>query len=248
MKAQFSSDTKFSSNHLSSLSIVLPCYNEVENIEKVVKAALLVGKEISDKLEVIVVNDGSKDDTKTVVEKLQTRVPELVLVNQANQGYGGALKTGFRTAKMDWLFFTDSDNQFDLSELKQFVPETKSFDFVFGYRLKRADKFHRIIIAKMLKLWNKIWLNFPFFIRDIDCAFKLMRRSSFLSIGEIQSSGAMINSEFILKIHRKGYKIKQLPVHHYARQLGSATGSNSKVIIRAVKETFRLRKQLKEKH
>lgn len=231
---------------LSSLSFVLPCYNEEENIEQMVIDSVEVCSKLADQYEIIVVNDGSKDKSLQILEELVKRYNVLKVINQSNTGYGGAIKRGFTESKMDWIFFTDSDRQFNLNDLYSFIPFTSNFKFIFGYREKRADSFHRILIAKMLKVWNKLWLGFPLYIKDIDCAFKLMHREDFERTYPIISSGGMVNSEFILKIHKLGYQIKQIPVHHYSREKGQSTGSNPKVILRAIKETFILREAIKK--
>jgi glycosyltransferase involved in cell wall biosynthesis len=231
---------------LNSLSIILPAYNEEGNIVQAVNECTKVAGRIAKSYEVIVVNDGSTDCTAKIVDKLCRENPNIKPIHQENKGYGGALKAGFAAAKKDWIFFTDSDLQFDVSELSKFVSYTDEYDFIFGYRARRADRFHRKMIAFMLKIWNKIWLGFPLFIKDIDCAFKLMKRKSFLSIGEIYSSGAMITTEFILKIINKAYAIKQLPVTHKPRLFGNSTGSNVRVIWNAIKETFVLRKMIQD--
>jgi glycosyltransferase involved in cell wall biosynthesis len=227
---------------ISSLSIVLPCYNEELNIEKSVLEAIQVAEVISNTFEIIVVNDGSTDSSKDILENLSSKNKELMVINQENQGYGGAIKNGFSMARYEWIFFTDSDRQFELGELKEFIQFTDSYDFIFGFRENRADKFHRLVIAQMLKIWNYLFLGFPTYIKDIDCAFKLMKRSSFEKTYPIYSSGAMINTEFILKINKLGYKIKQIPVSHKPRVAGKSTGSNISVILKAVKETFELMK------
>lgn len=229
---------------LTSLSIILPCYNEEENVEKVIRAADAVCQKVAEDYEILIINDGSKDRTEEIASGLTGEFPKLVVITQANKGYGGAIKKGFESATKDWVFFTDSDLQFDLNELESFIPYSNEYNFIFGYRIKRADKFHRILIAKMLKVWNRILLGFPLYIKDIDCAFKLMKREDFLSIFPLVVDGGLINTEFILKIHRKGYKIKQIGVHHYPRVAGNPTGSNIGVIAKAVRETFKLRKML----
>lgn len=231
---------------LSSLSIILPAYNEEKNIAVAVEKAALVAEKIAKNYEIIVVNDGSKDNTAKVVDALAQKNKNIRPIHQENKGYGGALQSGFQAASKDWLFFTDSDLQFEIQELSDFLEYTREYDFIFGYRAKRADKFHRLLIAQMLKVWNKFWLGFPMWIKDIDCAFKLMRRDRFTSIGEIYSTGAMINSEFILKIITRGYRIKQLPVTHLPRVNGSSTGADLKVIWKAVQDTFVLRQLMRE--
>lgn len=231
---------------LTSLSIILPCYNEEQNVETVVRASDMVAKEVAKDYEIIVIDDGSKDKTAEIASNLKKEIHQLVVISQANQGYGGAIKTGFEATKKDWIFFTDADLQFDLNELKDFTAHTSEFDFIFGYRAKRADKFHRVLIAKMLKVWNRIFLGFPLYVKDIDCAFKLMKRQEFIKTFPILSTGAMVNTEFILKLHKMGYKFKQLPVNHYPRLHGKSTGSSFNVIATAIKETFKLRALLRK--
>lgn len=231
---------------LSSLSIILPCYNEEENLKKVVDQSLEVAHLVANSYKVIIVDDGSTDKTKQIALNLGKNNSNIEVISQPNKGYGGAITTGFNAVKTEWMFFTDSDLQFDLTELSNFIEYTKRYDFIFGYRIKRADKFTRVIIAKLLKIWNKIFLGFPLYIKDIDCAFKLMKTSSFKSIHPLVTTGAMISTEFILKIHKKGYKIKQIGVNHYPRIAGKSTGSNFGVIKKAVLETFKLRKDLKD--
>lgn len=230
---------------LSSLSVFLPAYNEAGNLREMVEQTLAVLPKITQKYELIIINDGSKDATRQIALALATRYPKIVrAINQRNRGYGGALKRGFAEAQYDWVFFTDSDLQFDINELAKLVAKSPHSDLVIGYRLRRADGHRRQLIAQLLKVWNQFWLNFPKEIKDIDCAFKLIRHDVLEEIQPLFSDGAMISTELLLKSYQAGFNFTQVGVHHYDRYLGEPTGNDPKVIFKAIRDTFLLRRSL----
>lgn len=232
---------------LNELTIFFPAYNEAGNIEEAVKQALTVAPQVAKKYEILVINDGSKDATKQIVRRLEKKYRTVRLISQRNRGYGGAIKRGFKEAKFEWIFFTDSDLQFDLNELPKLVKHSENYQMILGYRIKRAEGFKRILLAKLLKIWNRILLGFPRQIKDIDCAFKLLHRSVIKETEPLISDGAMVSTELLLKAHRAGIGYKQVGVHHYQRRIGQPTGSNLKVIFKAVVDTFRLKARLTKK-
>lgn len=239
---------KMRNKKLSSLSVFFPAYNEQGNIAEAIRQALKAIPKVAKKYEIIVVNDGSTDKTKQEALKMAARYPNIVrVVSQKNKGYGGALKRGFAESRYDWIFFTDADLQFDLKEIKKLLKPAQTVDLVLGYRLKRADGRKRILLAKMLKVWNRVWFNYPLEIKDTDCAFKLIRRHVMKSIEPFISDGAMISTELILKAKYAGFVWHQVGVSHYNRLSGRPTGSNWRVIWRAVKDTVVLYQGLSEK-
>lgn len=225
-------------NKLPELSIFFPAYNEEGNIAAAVKQALRVAPKVAHKFEIIVVNDGSKDKTREIGLKIAAKNQHVRVVSQKNKGYGGALKRGFAESKYEWIFFTDADLQFDMGELIKLVNLATNTDLVLGYRIKRADGWKRILLAKGLKFWNRIWFNYPGEIRDTDCAFKLIKRAVIRRVEPLISDGAMISTELILKAKKAGYIWRQVGVNHYQRLSGKPTGSNFGVIWRAVKDTW----------
>jgi glycosyltransferase involved in cell wall biosynthesis len=231
---------------LTSLSLFFPAYNEEANIEAATKQALEVLPQIAEEFEIIIINDGSKDNTRKIALELENKYKQVRLVSQRNKGYGGALKRGFKEAKLDWIFFTDSDLQFNLKELKKFITKAHKNDFILGFRKNRAEGKRRFLLAKALKVWNIILLGFPAEIKDIDCAFKLMRTEVIRTIEPLFSDGAMISTEMLLKMYNYGFQFEQIGVTHYERQFGSSTGSNLNVILKAVRDTFILRVKLLE--
>ncbi|MDD5434794.1 MAG: glycosyltransferase family 2 protein [Nitrospira sp.] len=229
---------------MPSISLVFPAYNEEENIVQAVKQAQRVLSKIASPWEIIVVNDGSKDRTREIIEKLSRNDSHVRPIHHpTNFGYGAALKSGISAAKYDFVFFCDSDLQFDLKELPTFLRLIKGNDIVIGYRAKRQDPFHRKANAWGWKMLIRLVLGLK--VRDIDCAFKLFSREVFETI-KIDAVGAMVNTDILVQSQRYGFKIKQHPVTHYPRLNGTQTGANIKVILKAFRELFSLYKKLKD--
>lgn len=221
-----------------SVSVFFPCYNEQDNIRRVVERAKEVLERIGTDFEVIVVNDGSSDGTGLAADELAGVDKRVKAVHHPhNLGYGAALQSGFRAATKQFVFFTDGDGQFDIGEMPGLLPLMEKFDIVCGYRLNRSDPLIRKLNGW---LWTKlVCLLFGMNLRDIDCAFKLFRREIFDHI-QMSSSGALISAEILARAARKGYRITEVGVHHYPRTAGSQTGAKLKVILRAFKELFSL--------
>lgn len=230
-----------------SISVALPAYNEEENIRPMVLevvevfAGLVAGGQVSD-YEVIVVNDGSKDNTAQAVEALSSEISTVRLVNhEVNKGYGAAVYTGFVSARKDLVFLTDSDKQFDVSDIVKLLPLMDEADLVAGYRAPRRDPFKRRLFGMG---WSAlVTILFGYTVRDVDCAFKLFRREIIESI-DVESRGATFSAEFLVRAKRKGYRFKEVPVTHLPRVAGTQTGAKMYVILRAFRELIRFRWQL----
>ena len=189
--------------------------------------------------EVIVVNDGSRDRTREVVEELHTINPRIRCVSHAvNKGYGEALRTGFSAAMKELIFLTDGDKQFDVDEIKRFLPAIEHVDIVAGYRSPRRDPWIRLLYGKG---WNfLVRLFFGYTARDVDCAFNLFRSEVWRSVN-VHSGGATFSAEFLARAKRAGFRIVELPVTHYPRTAGRPTGGNVRVIVRAFRDLIWLR-------
>src|SRR3989304_3215259 len=218
-----------------SISVFLPAYNEEANIEKAVKEAKNALERIFDDFEIIVINDGSTDRTGQISDQLAKSDPVIqVVCHPKNLGYGVALKSGFKKSSKDLVFFTDADLQYDFRELKKFLENISDFDAVIGYRRRRESIFRAFNALGWRTLIGNL---FGTHFRDIDCAFKLFRRSSLRDLN-LGSAGAAVSAELLVKLTLKGYKIKELPVNFRRRIFGQATGGNIKVILRAFRELF----------
>jgi glycosyltransferase involved in cell wall biosynthesis len=229
---------------LPSLSIFFPCYNEEQNIGLLIQQAQELAPQIASKHEILVINDGSVDKTAQVVKHLAQNDEHIRLIEHPkNLGYGMSLRTGFANAKSEWVFFTDGDGQFDLNQLKEFIPATRSSTVVIGYRTNRAEGSLRALNARLFKLF--IDVLFRVHVRDIDCAFKLLKTDLIQSL-PLQSSGAMISAEILYRLKKKHLKVTQLPVRHLPRKYGQPSGNNIKVILKAFYEAFRLYASMKK--
>ena len=228
-----------------SISAVLPAYNEGAIIERTVRHVAGVLRGLANDFEVIVTNDGSRDDTGQVLAALQAHEPDLhlrVVTHERNRGYGAALASGFDAARKELVFMTDGDKQFDVAELSQLLPAMDpQTDLVIGWRRNRADPPMRKLNALGWKLL--VNLLFGYTARDVDCAFKLFRRRVWESM-TVHARGATFSAEFLIKARRLGFHVKEMPVSHLPRTAGSPTGARLEVIVRAFVELFRLWRNL----
>ena len=231
------------SERIQSISIFFPAFNESKNLSTLIKQADEFISPITDKYELIVVNDGSTDDSLKSIKKLQVSYPKLrVISHPINLGYGAALRTGFQEAKYDWIFFTDADLQFDIQELALFLPHTAKHDVIIGWRKERAEGKGRALNAYLFKKY--IDLLYRLHVQDIDCAFKLMKRSVVQSV-QLESVGAFTTSELLYKLKKKHVRFMELPVSHHPRKHGIPTGAKLNVIFRAIWESFSLYLKIK---
>ncbi len=218
----------------------MPAYNEQDNIREVVKSAILFLKKREINGEVVIVDDGSTDKTVKVLLNLAQLYKNLKIIShEKNEGYGAAVYDGLRAAKNDLIFFTDSDRQFNINELDDFLEKIKECDAVIGYRKNRSEGWVRKMNAKGWALVCYVMLGVKH--KDIDCAFKLMKKSSLAKI-EVSSKGAAFSAELLHKLKKSGASIVELPVTHYRRKSGRPTGAKLSVIIRGFKEIFILKR------
>ncbi len=227
---------------MSSLSVVLPAYNEEANVESAVEGVSSVAQQLGMDYEIILVNDGSADRTGEIARELMQRIPNFRLVEHyPNRGYGGALRAGFAAAMGDLIAFVPADNQFDFREISRLLERLDEADIVSGYRAERQDTFIRKLNGFG---WNTlVRLLFGYLCRDIDCGFKLFRREVLERV-TIVSDGAMIDTEFLAGARARGFRIAEVPVTHLPRVAGEATGANLKVIAKAFRDLVRFRQRL----
>jgi glycosyltransferase involved in cell wall biosynthesis len=228
---------------VSSLSVFFPCYNEEANVENMVRQAQLVLPEVAEKWEIIPVNDGSKDKTGEIIDRLSKEDPNVHPVqHEKNQGYGGAVISGYNASKCAYAFFTDGDLQFDLREITLLIEKLDEGDLILGYRKNRRDAWHRKLNAF---LWGSlVKFLFGFQVRDVDCAFKLIKRRVMDKV-QLTAGGAMVSTELLARANRAGFRFVEVGVTHYPRRAGTQTGAKLSVILRAFKELFKLYGKIK---
>jgi glycosyltransferase involved in cell wall biosynthesis len=226
---------------MKSLSVILPAFNEEGNIRAVVEDAYRNVPKFTHTFEIIVVNDGSKDRTGEICDRMVEEFSDVRVVHHPrNRGYGAALKSGIERARYDLIFFTDADGQFDLKEVAALLEQTDAYDIVAGYRARRQDPPHRLLFAWGWNILVRLVLGIR--IRDIDCAFKVFNRHVFDRV-QIQCVGAMVNTEIFAQAARFGMTVKEVRVNHFPRRHGKPTGGNVAVIGKAFRELIRIRRK-----
>jgi glycosyltransferase involved in cell wall biosynthesis len=223
----------------AGLSVFFPAYNDSGTIASMVIRAVQAASELTPDYEVIVVNDGSGDATPLIVDELARTYPHVRVVHHAkNRGYGGALQTGFRSATKEFIFYTDGDAQYDPAELAALWAQmTPGTDLVNGYKISRSDPVHRIVIGRVYH--HLVSAMFGLTVRDVDCDFRLMRRAIFDRISLTKTSG-VICLEMMKKIEDAGFRIVEVPVHHYHRAFGKSQFFNFRRIGKTAVDVLRL--------
>lgn len=211
---------------ITKLSVFLPSYNEEKNLPHLIDQCDKYLTQNLDQYEIIVIDDGSLDKTASVVSGLIKKYKNLRLVKHGgNQGYGQAIRTGIKESKYPWTFFMDSDNQFRIEDIKEFL-NYDDCDLIIGYRIKRDDPIRRLIASRVYGMFVKTLFGLK--VKDIDCAFKLMRRDAIADLGLISNS-FFVSTELLVKAKKKGLKIKEIGVHHYPRKEGVSTVTFARV-------------------
>ena len=224
------------------ISFVMPAYDEEGNIRAAIKSANEALDEPAQEYEIIVVNDGSKDATGKILDEIRVESQHLrVIHHPENRGYGAALRSGFLAAKYPLIFYTDSDNQFDIKELKNLLPMSEKYHIVAGYRINRQDPTIRLFLSWGFNLLVRLIFHIP--VRDVDCSFKLFHREIFDTI-KIESNDFFVDTEILAKAMAQGCSITEIGVKHFPRRAGRTTVRPSD-IPRTLRELFRIRHSIR---
>jgi glycosyltransferase involved in cell wall biosynthesis len=235
---------------LPELSYFFPAHNEAENLGGLVAEALGTLPGLADRFEIVIVDDGSRDDTPRLADALAAAHPEVRAVHHpTNLGYGAALRSGFAASRFSYVAFTDGDRQFHVEDLGRLIArlaETPDagpgrVDAVLGYRIRRADPLVRTLYARAYRLANRIFFGLG--VRDVDCACKLFRRDALEGIN-VESGGAFFSAELLIKLRASGRRLAEVGVPHYPRTAGRPTGAKPQVVLRAMRDFWALRIRL----
>ena len=223
-----------------SLSVFFPAYNDAGTIASLVIRAMKVAGTLTSDFEVIVVNDGSSDETPKILDELARLYPDHVRIvhHPQNRGYGGALRTGFATASKEFVFYTDGDYQYDPAEMSLlWAKMSDGVDWVNGWKISRSDPIHRIIIGRVYH--HVVKLLFGLKVRDVDCDFRLMRRRIF-DVVRLEKNSGVICLEMMKKFQDAGFRVAEQPVHHYHRSYGKSQFFNFRRIFRTALDVLKL--------
>jgi glycosyltransferase involved in cell wall biosynthesis len=225
---------------MPGLSMFFVAYNDGGTIASLVISAVKVAGSLTPDFEVIVVNDGSSDDTANILDELVKIYPERLRVvhHQKNRGYGGALRSGFATASKDLVFYTDGDGQYDPSEVTVLWNTMRDdVDWVNGWKISRADPLHRIIIGRIYH--HLVKFLFRLQVRDVDCDFRLMRRRIF-DVVRLEKDSGVICLEMMKKFQDAGFRVAETPVHHYHRAHGHSQFFNFRRVFQTAIDVMKL--------
>lgn len=227
------------------LSCFFPAFNEQENVGPLLEEALHTLPAFAERFELIVVDDGSTDRTAQIVSTYAEAHPEVRLEQHpGNLGYGLALRTGLRAARGDAVFFTDADRQFRLADLERLLGPFRRSPVVVGYRLKRNDPWHRLVVAWVYH--HVLRAVFGLRMHDVDCAFKLFRREVLDAVlPQLESRSAFISPELLIRAEQAGHGIVEVGVPHHPRTAGRPKGATPTVIARTIREIVRMRRRLR---
>jgi len=226
------------------LSCVFPAYNEAENIGPLLDEAVVALAPLASSYEIVVVDDGSTDETASIVRRYAETHTQVRLVSHPqNLGYGHAVRTGLSSTRGDAVIFVDGDRQFRMSDAHLLIEAFEHADLVAGRRIKRADPWHRLMIARVYKIVLNTF--FGLHISDPDCAFKLFSREVIEGVvPKLESRAAFVSPELLIRSKLAGYRLVEVPVPHHPRTAGRPKGAPPKVILRTIGEIFRLRRSL----
>lgn len=227
-----------------SLTLVIPAHNEAANMPRVIAATIPVLRELTDDWTVLLVDDGSEDDTAGVARRAMANDASRLRVVRHDRklGYGLTVGDGLRAASTDFVGFMDGDGQFDPADLQKLAARIADADLVAGWRERRADPGYRLVIALVFNLLVRALYGIQF--RDIDCGLKLMRRRVLENAAPILARSALLNTELYFKTQRAGMRVEQLPVRHLPRLAGVRSGARLVPIARAVRDLVLLRIRL----
>lgn len=225
---------------LPPISLVIPVYNEVEVIEKVIRDFYdkVIQKVPESKF--IIAEDGSTDGTKEVLNKLAEELPITLVMGDERKGYTKAVKDALKLPKTDIIFFSDSDGQQEPDDFFELIKHINENDIVVGYKYPRRDPIFRVLISKVYQVVNQVIFGLK--LHDINCGFRLLKKEVLDDIlDDVTLLPNFVSSEIILRAYLKGYKVKEIPVRHYEREFG---GSRGLPVARIPIETLKLVKGL----
>jgi glycosyltransferase involved in cell wall biosynthesis len=228
----------------TGLTVVIPVYNEQDCIEEVLSSwgNFLNGYLKGVSFNIVVINDGSKDNTPKILDEIKGKYPYLHVVHQKNGGHGEAVLNGYAEAlkfSPDWVFQVDSDNQFLPDDFPKLWENREKSNFMLGYRKKRYDEFNRLIITRIVRVI--IFMMYGVWVNDSNIPYRLIK-GNYLTLLLRDLPGRPFAPNIFLTVMAKkdGNDLMFIPVTHKERE----TGQVSIIKWKLLKVCFRSAKEL----
>lgn len=223
----------------TGVSVFFPCYNDQASIGKLITTTFGVLKKITKKYEIIIIDDGSTDQSREILQKFAKKHPKLRLIfHKRNRGYGGALKSGFKACRYEYVFYTDGDGQYDVGELPLLICMMKGeINFVNGIKQARMDPTYRVVIGNIYSFLARWMFWLP--IHDVDCDFRLIKADLVKKL-KLRSNSGTVCIELVKRAQRKGGKFRQVSITHLKREFGSSQFFRPKHLLTTFLEITRL--------
>lgn len=229
------------------LSVIVPVYNEGENLENAVtKLVQLLEKECAD-FEIIIVDSDSKDNTWDVAEKLIGKYRKVRAIRQKERkGFGNGLRAGYADARLDYVWYVDADLPYNLNDLKKALPFLGEYDAVIGYKTGKRENILRSIMSIVYNRLIRFVFNLPY--RDINYSYKIIKRGV-LNTLDLRSDGWFVTVELLVELKNKGYHVKEILVPFVRRKMGTSkvSGNYWKTILYFLKEIVKYKMRLMRK-
>lgn len=225
----------------SSVSFFCPAYYDEKNLPDLIPNVVSFLKRNSDKFEVLIINDGSPDNTGSVAESLAIEYPEVSVVHHdKNMGYTATLVDGFKRSKYEYVIYTDGDNQYDIKDIQKYLYLLNTNDVITGYAVKKAVSNYRLFQSWLFNLLFRLLFRVNF--KDVNCSLKVLKREVIDNISiNSNAKGAFVDAEIVFKAIKNNYKVAQFPVIHYERKSGIASGTKPSLIFYTIRDMFKLK-------
>lgn len=224
------------------ISVFYPVYNDERTVESLTRKAISVLEEIAENYEVIIINDGSPDRSGEIADQLAYEIPQVrVFHHETNKGYGAAIQAGFHNAQYEWVCFTDGDDEYDINDLKRLIKLKDFYDLIITFRYVKLYSNLRIFISWVYNWVLRLMFRSPY--RDISTGLRLMRKSVYEELTLISDS-PFIGAEITLRTMLKGYRVGEMGIQTFPREIGKGSSTSFKNILRTIKDMRRVQKHI----
>jgi len=218
---------------IQSLTVSVPAYNDSQSLRKLVDEAEALCKELSIPFQILIINDGSHDDTLKVARELAKTYGNIEVINHdKNLGFGETLKEVFTLPKTEWVLFLPGDNQFPVSNLRKFLDLKDHSDYIIGYRKDRQDTANRKLYSLVYNWLVSVFSGYH--VEDVNSI--VFYRSKIFDKIQLKGKSAFVHAEFFINVSKAGFRITETEIFHQEREFGFGSGGNIRVMAGTIKD------------